>query len=78
MAKIKDCLFNTLGNMGIEREYITDMNMTTDELGLSSLELVNLAVAFYDEFGIRLRLVKSNAISLNDLCVKVANKIKCA
>lgn len=78
MAKIKACLFNTLGDMGIEKEFITDMDMTTDELGLSSLELVNLAVAFYDEFGIKLRLVKNNSLSLNDLCLKVADKMKCA
>lgn len=78
MSKIKTCLFNTLGDMGIEKEFITDMNMTTDELGLSSLELVNLAIAFYDEFGIKLRLVKNNVLSLNDLCLQVADKIKCA
>lgn len=71
MEKVKVCIINKLNEMGIDSEYIGDMNVTTSELGLNSLELVNLAAALFEEFGVKLRLLKHDDRKLRDICDEV-------
>lgn len=75
MEKAKECVLNELKKMGIAEEYLTDMNITTSELGLSSMDLVNISVAVFDEFGIRIKLVKEDNKSLNDICTDIVNSL---
>ncbi|SES82735.1 acyl carrier protein [[Clostridium] polysaccharolyticum] len=72
MEKVKVCLLKKLNEMGIDSEFIDDMDVTTGELGLNSLDLVNLAATLFDEFGVRLRLLKRDDKKLKDICMEVA------
>lgn len=72
MDHVRECLMKALEQLGIQSAMISDMDMTTGELGLNSIELVQLAVVLFDEFGVKLKLQKSENLSLNELCTKVA------
>lgn len=73
MENVKECLFKSLAKLGIQDDMISDMEITTGELGLNSLELVNIAVNFFEEFGVKLKLLKSEDMSLNQICTQVAS-----
>lgn len=73
MEKAKECVVNELKKMGIPEEYLEDMNVTTSELGLSSMDLVSISVAVFDQFGFRIKLVKEDNKSLHDICTEIVN-----
>lgn len=72
MEEVKMCLLKKLDEMGIGEDIVGDMNVTTEELGLNSLELVNIAATLFEEFGVKLRLLKSDEKNLQDICTEVA------
>ena len=71
MRNVNEFLSDVLFDAGIEREFTRDMSITTEELGLNSLELVNLSVAIYDEYGVKIKLLKKDNLSLLDVCSEV-------
>ena len=71
MRNVNEFLSDVLFDAGIEREFTQDMSITTEELGLNSLELVNLSVAIYDEYGVKVKLLKKDNLSLFDVCSEV-------
>ena len=71
MRNVNEFLSDVLFDAGIEREFTRDMSITTEELGLNSLELVNLSVAIYDEYGVKIKLLKKDNLSLFDVCSEV-------
>lgn len=75
MKSVNDFLSDVLYDSGIEREFTKDMHITTEELGLNSLELVHLSVAIYDEYGVKLKLLKKDNLSLFDVCNEVNQKM---
>lgn len=76
MEKAKECVLNELRKMGIPEEHLADMNITTTELGLSSMDCVSISVAAFDQFGVRIKLVKEDNKSLNDICEDIAKAVE--
>lgn len=68
-------LLETLEALGIDRTYIKDMNVTTTELGLTSMDLFKISAALFEQYEIELILKKENAMSLNKL-VKEIQKLQ--
>lgn len=68
-------LLETLEALGIDRTYIKDMNVTTTELGLTSMDLFKISAALFEQYEIKLILKKENAMSLNKL-VKEIQKLQ--
>lgn len=56
MEEVREFLLEQLKKAGIEEEFITSMDMTTEELGLGSIELVNLSVAVMDKYGVNVNI----------------------
>ena len=52
------------------------MDMTTEELGLGSIELVNLSVAVIDEFGVNLKLKKKDNRTLESICTEIVEEME--
>lgn len=77
MEEVRKFLLEQLSKAGIEEEFITSMDMTTEELGLGSIELVNLSVALIDEFGVNLRLKKRDNRTLNSICAAIMEEMEC-
>lgn len=68
MEEVREFLLEQLKKAGIEEEFITSMDMTTEDLGLGSIELVNLSVAVMDKYGVNLKLKKKDNRTLNSIC----------
>lgn len=76
MEKVREFLLEQLKKVGIEKEFITSMDMTTEELGLGSIELVNLSVAVIDEFGVNLKLKKKDNRTLESICTEIVEEME--
>ena len=76
MEKVREFLLEQLKKVGIEKEFITSMDMTTEELGLGSIELVNLSVADIDEFGVNLKLKKKENRTLESICTEIVEEME--
>lgn len=76
MEKVREFLLEQLKKVGIEKEFITSMDMTTEELGLGSIELVNLSVAVIDEFGVNLKLKKKENRTLESICTEIVEEME--
>ena len=76
MEKVREFLLEQLKKVGIEKEFITSMDMTTEELGLGSIELVNLSVAVIDEFGVNLKLKKKENRTWESICTEIVEEME--
>ena len=76
MEKVREFLLEQLKKVGIEKEFITSMDMTTEELGLGSIELVNLSVAVIDKFGVNLKLKKKDNRTLESICTEIVEEME--
>lgn len=64
-------LFEALESLGIDRCFIQDMNVTTAQLGMTSLDLFKLSAALFEHYGIQILFNKENAVSLNELTKEI-------
>lgn len=71
MKSIREFLIDKLIEMDLEEEELTSMDVTTVELALSSLELVDLADALNTEFGSSISLEPNKELSLQQICEMV-------
>jgi len=69
--KANEFLLETLESLGIDRTFIHDMNVTTAQLGLTSMDLFKLSAALFEQYGIQIILKKENTISLNELTKEI-------
>lgn len=75
MEEIREFLVRELEKAGIPKEFITSFDMTLDDLGLDSIEMVNVSAAAFNQYGVRLVVVKDDHKTLEDICKEIeANK----
>lgn len=76
MKEVKEYLLEKLKEMDLEEEELASMDATTLELGLSSLELVDLADALNTKFGSSIKLEPNKELSLQEICEMVVAQKK--
>lgn len=76
MEAIKNYLVKKLIEIDVDEEELTSMDVTTVELGLSSLELVDIADALNMKFGSSISLDPGNELSLQEICEMVDSQSK--
>lgn len=69
--EVENFIVNKLEDIGIDRADLLNLSVTTKELGLSSLELVDLSLSIEEQYGISLRLVTQEEISIDEICNRI-------
>ncbi|URZ00201.1 hypothetical protein [Clostridium felsineum] len=76
--EIRSFLKDVLIDIGIEEELLNDMkSITTVEIGLTSVELIDMSVSIKEKYGVVMKLKVKEAITLEEICEHIlenANK----
>ncbi|MCR3759098.1 phosphopantetheine-binding protein [Clostridium felsineum] len=74
--EIRAFLKNILIDIGIEEEFLNDMkSVTTVELGLKSVELIDMAVSIKEKYGVSMKLTVKEDITLEDICEYILENV---
>lgn len=75
MDGIREFLSYKLMEIGIEKEALSDFKITTAELGLSSLEYIDMSLDISKRFGIPFKLERKTETSLEDICKMIEEMV---
>lgn len=75
MDEIHEFLSYKLMEIGIEKEALGDFKVTTADLGLSSLEYIDMSIDISKRFGIQFKLDRKVIISLEGICKMIEEMV---
>ncbi|HAU87098.1 MAG TPA: hypothetical protein DCW90_16905 [Lachnospiraceae bacterium] len=75
MEEVRQALSDILMELGFQKRHIKDFAITTDQLGINSINLLRISIYLNEKFGTSLKLRRRNKNSLQDICNQVVQEI---
>ena len=75
MEEVRQALADILMELGFQKRHIENFEITTEQLGINSLNLLRISMYLNEKFGTSVKLRRRSKNSLQDICNQVIQEI---